>query len=173
MGAGYDVANLLEVGIRKTLGLLLLIAGLFGPTAATCLGQTAEVTHNVNLRSDPSTDNPPIRLLHPPEILNLLEPNKTAGYYHVKTAQGKKGWVWSNNVKILDVTPTPTQTPTPTPASGITATSTPSPVITTGTATPTQEPGGLAVLVSRGYLRRDRGPVGSKRSHHPEGVDRC
>ena len=42
--------------------------------------QQAEVTHNVNLRADPSTDNPPIRLLMPPEQVQLLEPDKTAGY---------------------------------------------------------------------------------------------
>lgn len=41
------------------LSLLILCAG-------AALGQTAEVTHNVNLRSDPSTGSQPIRLLTAP-----------------------------------------------------------------------------------------------------------
>jgi hypothetical protein len=92
--------------------LLLLYAG-------ATLGQTAEVTHNVNLRSDPSTTNPPIRLLTPPEQVELLEPGKTNGYYHV-----------------LLVTPTPAPTPagpTPTPAPGVTPSPPPTP---SGVATP-------------------------------------
>src|SRR5450759_2291711 len=39
--------------------------------------QQAEVTRNVNLRADPSADNPPIRLLMPPEQVQLLEPSET------------------------------------------------------------------------------------------------
>jgi len=132
---------------RKTLGLLLLVAGLLGPAVATCLGQSAEVTHNANLRSDPSTDNPPIRLLTPPEQVELLEANKTGGYYHVQTSLGEQGWLWSHNVKILAPTPTPTRTPTPTPAPGVTATPTPSPGITTATVTPTPTVVGVATAI--------------------------
>ena len=44
---------------RRTLLSIALAVVL----AATALAQTAEVTHNVNLRQDPSTDKPPIRLL--------------------------------------------------------------------------------------------------------------
>jgi hypothetical protein len=44
-----------------SVGFLLLLVAF--PLHA----QQAEVTHNVNLRADPSTDNPPIRLLVPPE----------------------------------------------------------------------------------------------------------
>src|SRR5947208_427975 len=37
---------------------------------------TATVTHNVNLRADPSTSTPPIRLLTPAESpLTLIDPN--------------------------------------------------------------------------------------------------
>jgi hypothetical protein len=67
--------------IFSFLYLLLLCVGL-------ALGQTAEVTHNVNLRADPSTNNPPIRLLTPPERVELLEPGKSNSYYHVKNFRG-------------------------------------------------------------------------------------
>ena len=79
--------------------------------AGAALGQTAEVTHNINLRSDPSTANPPIRLLTPPEQVQLLEAGKTNGYYHVQTFVGEEGWVWSPNVHVLPVTLTPAPTP--------------------------------------------------------------
>lgn len=104
------------VGYVGFVGFLLLVVAF--PLHA----QQAKVTRNVNLRADPSTDNPPIRLLTPPEQVQLLEPDKTSDYYHVKTASGEEGWVWSPNIRILE--------PTPTPSPGITATPTAEPVAT-------------------------------------------
>src|SRR5664279_6180340 len=75
--------------------------------------QQAEVTHNVNLRADPSTANPPIRLLVPPEQVQLLESSKTSGYYHVHTSQAEDGWVWAKNVHVAAISPTPIPTPPP------------------------------------------------------------
>src|SRR5215470_13137860 len=85
--------------------------------AAAAGGQTLEVTHNVNLRQDPSTDNPPIRLVLVGEHLTLLEPGKTNDYYHVTTEQNEEGWTWSHNVRMIEATatPTPAITATPTP----------------------------------------------------------
>ena len=80
-------------------------------TASWSLAQQGEVIHNVNLRKDPYTKNPPKRLLTPPEVVTLLEPRKTAGYYHVQTGQGENGWVWSPNVQVIQATPTPTPVP--------------------------------------------------------------
>lgn len=98
------------------------------------LAQQAQVVRNVNLRGDPSTDNPPIRLLTPPEVVTLIQPGKTAGYYHVQTDEGEEGWVWSHNVQIIETTPT--QTPVP-----VEATATPVPGLTlTPIAVPTQTP---------------------------------
>lgn len=99
--------------LRRRVRFLLLLLIVAVPLRA----QQAEVTHNVNLRSDPSTNNPPIGLLKPPEQVELLEPGKTAGYYHVRTAANEEGWVWSHNVKVLETTPSPTPAfvPTPTP----------------------------------------------------------
>src|ERR1035441_6290027 len=65
--------------------------------------QQAEVTRNVNLRADPSADNPPIRLLMPPEQVQLLESSKTSGYYHVCTSQAEEGWIWAKNVQVTAI----------------------------------------------------------------------
>jgi len=56
---GLPAGVLMATGSKESVPreILLLVAGLLGPAVATCLGQTAEVTHNVNLRSDPSTLN--------------------------------------------------------------------------------------------------------------------
>jgi hypothetical protein len=110
----------------------LLVPAIFLLWSGLGVAQTVEVTRNVNLRADPSTDNPPIRLLTPPEQVKLLEPDKTADYYHVQTALGEEGWVWSHNVRILEVMSTPTPSP------GVTETPTPGPgPLESATATPT------------------------------------
>src|SRR5664279_5993580 len=112
-----------------SLGLLLLAA--MYPVRA----QQAEVTHDVNLRADPSTANPPIRLLKPPEQVQLPEAEKTAGYYHVRTSQAEEGWTWAKNIHVIAISPTPTPTPlpmttaTPTPAALPTSTATPTPSV--------------------------------------------
>ncbi len=67
----------------------------------TVAAQDAVVKRNVNLRRDPSTANPPIRLLHPRDEISLLEPNRTNRYYHVVTADGVEGWVWGNNIRVV------------------------------------------------------------------------
>src|SRR6476469_7449368 len=60
-----------------------------------------EVTRNVNLRVDASTALDPIEMLRPPERLDLIEPGKVNGYYHVRSEDGDEGWVWGNNVRVL------------------------------------------------------------------------
>ena len=82
---------------------LLLVAGLLVISVSIGSAQIPAFVHvvrNVNLRSDPSTTNDPIRLLRPPADLGLLSPDKVSGYYHVRTIDGKKGWVWARNVSI-------------------------------------------------------------------------
>jgi len=115
----------------KRFGRVTAVVGMLLLTVTFSLrAQQAEVTRNVNLRPDPSTDNPPISLLMPSEQLQLLEPDKTAGYYHVKTSSGEQGWVWSRNINVLETTSTPTPsvvtTPTPEPAATSTPPTTPS-----------------------------------------------
>ena len=64
-------------------------------------GHLVLVEGNVNLRADPSTSNPPIRLLKPPEEALLLEHGPEGGYYRVRTQKDKLGWVWGHRVGIL------------------------------------------------------------------------
>ena len=66
----------------------------------TAVGQDAVVKRNVNLRADPSSANPPIRLLRPRDEISLIEP-RTNNYYHVVAADGVEGWVWGNNIRVV------------------------------------------------------------------------
>lgn len=70
------------------------------PVLAQSTGKV-EVTRNVNLRVDASTSIDPIEMLRPPERLELVEPGKVNGYYHVRSEDGDEGWVWANNVRLL------------------------------------------------------------------------
>lgn len=63
-------------------------------------GQEATVVRNANLRSSPSTSNPPMRLLIAPARVSLLESSATNGYYRIKTKDGDEGWVWARNVRV-------------------------------------------------------------------------
>jgi hypothetical protein len=69
--------------------------------------QTAVVTRNVNLRPDASTNNHQLETLKPGAQLTLIEPDTTAGYYHVNAPDGKSGFVWSKNIKVQAAAPTP------------------------------------------------------------------
>jgi hypothetical protein len=81
---------------------LLLFALAFLALASPPLAaQDAVVSRNVNLRSDPSTQNPEIRLLLPGAELFLLESEKTNGYYHVRTMAGEEGWAYGARIRLL------------------------------------------------------------------------
>src|ERR1051325_5032164 len=98
--------------------LLNLVALLF--LGALLSAQTAVVRHNVNLRPDPSINNPALAKLFPGSQLQLLEPNPTSGYFHVKTANGKMGFVWGRNVQVQSAAngPQPASPPPPQPSAG-------------------------------------------------------
>lgn len=99
----------------KRLAALLLWSFL---SVACTLSQTAVVSRNVNLRPDPSTANDPIVKLGPPAQLQLLEPNPTNGFYHVKAGQNE-GWVWGRNISIqAGGQPAQPQPPQPPPTAG-------------------------------------------------------
>ncbi len=86
--------------IAQILGAALLIS-IF---ASVNFAQDAIVIRNVNMRSEPTTASPSIRLLSPTEKLTLIETQKSSGYYHVKTEDGVEGWVWGRNVRLVSVT---------------------------------------------------------------------
>ncbi len=84
---------------RPAIVLVNVLVSVF--CAAMLSAQTASVTRNVNLRPDPSSEYPPIRLLTPSEPpLVLIDPMPESGYYHVRTSAGEDGYVWSRNVHI-------------------------------------------------------------------------
>jgi len=79
--------------------LLFLLVFLLLHTA-TATAQMAVVTRNVNLRASPSTENSPVAKLNPGAQLELLDPDASNGFLHVRTEEGKEGWAWSRNVRI-------------------------------------------------------------------------
>ena len=96
------------------------LIAVFVLSASFAYAQTAEVVHNVNLRSEPSTNNPAITKLLPGAHLQLVDAAPVGGYYHVKTTAGQVGFVWGKNVQIEAAgngpQPTPTQqSPLPQP----------------------------------------------------------
>jgi hypothetical protein len=71
--------------------------------AKLAFAQTATLgtlTHSSNLRPDPSTAQAPTRLLKSGEELTLLSATPEHGFYHVRTADGQEGWVWSRNIRL-------------------------------------------------------------------------
>jgi uncharacterized protein YraI len=79
--------------------IVMLIVCLLACSASLTAQQTT-VKRNVNLRSDPSTSNPPIELLRSGATLTILDSPPQGGYYHVKADDGQEGWVWSKNISI-------------------------------------------------------------------------
>jgi uncharacterized protein YgiM (DUF1202 family) len=86
--------------IYRILRQLVVYFGLSFLFASASFAQEATVVRNVNLRADPSTGNPPIKLLQSGTILTLLAPTQQDGFYHVKTQDGQEGWVWSKNITV-------------------------------------------------------------------------
>ena len=72
------------------LAVLTFVVNLVG--VGSTKAQDAVVSRNVNLRNDPSTQNPAIRLLLPGAELFLLSQTKTSNYYNVQTMAGEPGW---------------------------------------------------------------------------------
>jgi hypothetical protein len=103
--------------MKRFLGLL--VVALLGLGLAAAQQEQATVNHGVSLRGDPSTKNPPIGHLNRTTVVTLLAAKPRAGFYHVQTADGTKGWV---GVKYLTIEgPTSTQ---PTSTTSSTATTT-------------------------------------------------
>jgi len=88
------------MNIYKISFLLVIYLGLSLLLASASFAQEAIVVRNVNLRADPSTTNPPIKLLQSRTTLTLLAPTEQGGFYHVKTEDGEEGWVWSKNITV-------------------------------------------------------------------------
>ena len=96
----------------------LLVAACLLVVVSSLSAQQATVNHGVSLRGDPSTNNPPIGHLNRNATVTLLAKRPRAGFYHVQTADGTKGWV---GVKYLTLEgPTDTAATTTTTVAGST-----------------------------------------------------
>lgn len=85
----------------------IILAGTIVTLGSVALWDTAVaqqivvVERNVNLRRDPSTSHPRIRLLLPPDELELRDPATVNNFYPVIRAESNDtGWVWAHNVRI-------------------------------------------------------------------------
>src|SRR5882762_3646737 len=66
------------------------------------LAQEAVVVRKTaNLRADPGTGEAPEAVLHSGDKLTLLDPTPEHGYLQIKTRDGKEGWVFSRNIRVL------------------------------------------------------------------------
>lgn len=93
-------------------GLSILVVCV---AASAAFATEAIVKKRATLRSDPSTERPPIATLQPEEDVELVEPSPTAGYFKVRTADGEEGWIYSRNLEIVTTSPT-IAPPVPAPA---------------------------------------------------------
>jgi hypothetical protein len=85
--------------MKKLWCLLILSLLLFDCVA---FAQTGVVKRSVTLRPDASRENDAIRTLKVGTRVELLDPNKTNGYFHVR-AGSHEGWVWARNVEVEDL----------------------------------------------------------------------
>jgi uncharacterized protein YraI len=90
--------------------IVMLIVCLLASSSLLTAQQTT-VKRNVNLRSDPSTSNPPIELLRSGATLTILDSTPQGGYYHVKAEDGQVGWVWSKNISVPLASSSPSASP--------------------------------------------------------------
>lgn len=98
----------------RSTGSRIVMWTLFLVACAPCLmAQQATVKRNANLRSDPSTANPPIELLRSGATLTILDATPHGGYYHVKAEDGREGWVWSRSINVSRASPTTPPAPAP------------------------------------------------------------
>jgi len=139
-----------------------LALAIFFFTSLRLIADDVIVTRNANLRPDPSTSHSALGLLKPPERLTLLESGQTNGYFHVRNAGSKEGWVRALNVRVVpsqpQVTPLPAKVVQPTraiepPSAGRTMTFFP---LASGSAIPVGAAvlGGAAILVGASVLVR-------------------
>jgi hypothetical protein len=76
---------------------------LLASTSLALGAQLAVATHDVNLRPNPSTHDPPLRAIAAGDTVTLLAPDTTNGFVHLRTgSDGTDGWVYSRYVDVVD-----------------------------------------------------------------------
>ena len=157
----------MQTSLRHTIVLVSVFLGALSFAAA----REASVKRNVNLRSDPSTDNPAIELIQAKSTVTLLDPAPQNGYYHVKAEDGQEGWVWGKNISLGAETGGPSTRPATPPSTPPTSPSTgrqgppelyPDPVRTPGVPNPDITQGNIADnLCNKNWSTKSiRPPVG-------------
>jgi Bacterial SH3 domain len=68
--------------------------------ASLAAAQSAVVARNVNIRPEASTNGTPVAKLAAGTPVELLDPNQSNGFFHVKTTDGLEGWAWSRNLHV-------------------------------------------------------------------------
>jgi hypothetical protein len=86
----------------------LLIATLFFFCAVLGVAQTqnAVVKRNTYLREGASGSDKKIILLKAGDELELIEPEQTENYYHVRTLDGEEGFAYSGNITVKEAAET-------------------------------------------------------------------
>src|SRR4051812_6779407 len=78
---------------------LLLVSPSTALSQTGVINQNAAVLRNVILRQGPSTESPELETLVPGDDVTVFD-GPRLGYYHVKTAHKRIGWVWMKNIKL-------------------------------------------------------------------------
>ena len=88
----------------KTIFKGLLVITLVALTTGNAPATDAIVKTRTGLRVEPSAAHIPIMILDAQESVDLLDPSPAYGYYHVRTADGEEGWIYS---RFLEIMPSP------------------------------------------------------------------
>jgi len=83
--------------LLKVLAATLVVTVIHVASAAATTGV---VQRETNLRTTPSTQETPRRLLLPATRVDIVEPEPRDGFLHVKTPDGEEGWVWARNIRV-------------------------------------------------------------------------
>src|SRR5512144_962303 len=110
------LAALRAAELLRTIALALAVAasGVVASFVAPAIlgAQQLVVQHNANLRRDPSTLHPAIRVLIAGDTIQLLTAHTTNDFLRVR-AGSDTGWVFSALVEILALANPPTPVPGP------------------------------------------------------------
>jgi hypothetical protein len=97
----HTIAPRLQRSLSETLKRFLIFAvlALFSVVAGAQT-QIAVAKRNTNLREGPSTSDKIILLLKTGEELELIDPEPTQNYYHVRTTEGEEGFAYAKNLTV-------------------------------------------------------------------------
>ena len=77
---------------------LLIVVAIVCLFCSPAFAQQATATRGTNVRPSASADQQPVAHLSAGDTVTLLSTTKKNGYFHVETADGKKGWAWAKNL---------------------------------------------------------------------------